>query len=363
MRPKILLTTIVAFVLSTLSPNASATKLTYETEDDLFNYEDNMRKAQNSFNSCQYANASTYSRRAKVGISARHLIQSADSLYSLAEECKANRDSALYYRKRRHFAKACTYYGNVVMRNRLDEECRNGYDSCYLFSIDKFAQMSLVKAGSYVVGRNHGPFCEGPQHSVKLGAYMMDNCEVSVAQYVVYMNACCNMYMGQVCVDISNPDCHVKEVGGWYVPEKGYEEYPITCVSYFGAYGYAHWIGKTLPTEYQFEAAWGKNTIDCNHSSGVMPVSCGAANEYNIMNLHGNVAEWCLNWYDASLHRNANDSEKTRARRDNVNIDELKSVRGCAYDSPKDIVPKTFREGLSPMEMYSNVGFRCVINL
>ncbi|MCQ2250862.1 MAG: formylglycine-generating enzyme family protein [Bacteroidales bacterium] len=362
MRPKILLTSLLAIVLSSGTVDASAAEKTYETESDVFKFEEWMKKAQKSFDCCDYQMASTCTRRAKVGISTENLIQRADSLLALATECEMYRDSAVYFRKRRHFSKAHIFYGNVVMRNSKDRDCRNGYDTCYLFSIDKFANMSLMKAGSYTVGRNNGPYCEGPQHSVKLSAYMMDNREVSVADYVVYMNTCQNMVEGHPCVDITNPECHVKEVGGWFVPEKGFEDFPITCVSYYGAYFYAKWLGKDLPTEYQFEAAWGKNSIDCNHSQSVMPANCGAPNEYNIMNLHGNVAEWCDNWYDASLHRNDNGKQQQK-RQSSVNIDELKSVRGCAYDSPKDIDPKTFREGLSPLEMYTNVGFRCVINL
>jgi len=360
MRPRVLLTSILAIALSAGAVDAKAIEKTYETANDLFRYEQCMRKAQKSFDSCQYSTVSVYTRRAELCVETQSLKRRADSLRILAEECIMYRDSAIFFRKRRHFGKAHLYYANVVMRNQKDEECRNGYDTCYIFSHDKYHGMSMIKGGNYTVGRNNGPFCEGPQHTVHLDDFMMDNCEVSVADYAVFLNVSRNMVDGQPCIDIKNPDCHIKEVAGWYYPEKGFEDYPVTCVSYFGAMGYARWIKKDLPDEYQFEAAWGKNTINCNHSNGVMSAKCGAPNEYNIMNLYGNVAEWCKNWFDASMHRNGNKKKKKDGE---VYIEELMSVRGCAFDTPEDINPKTFREGLSPIDMYSNVGFRCVINL
>lgn len=103
---------------------------------------------------------------------------------------------------------------------------------------------------------------------------------------------------------------------------------PITGVSWYQSQSYCQWLGKSLPTEAQWEGAargpdgdpypWGTSPATCAHAVIKMPAlgrSCGVkkrgtsaigrvvdvgskpAGRYGIHDLIGNVEEWVADWY------------------------------------------------------------------
>jgi formylglycine-generating enzyme required for sulfatase activity len=104
---------------------------------------------------------------------------------------------------------------------------------------------------------------------------------------------------------------------GPYSVINGFENHPVTNVSWFGAEAYCVWAGLRLPTELEWEKAargtdgrifpWGDQWSPdrlCWHGShtesvDTVPVDYfeNGCSPYGIFQLAGNVEEWCADWY------------------------------------------------------------------
>lgn len=265
-------------------------------------------------------------------------------------------------------------------------------------------KMVYIPEGEFTMGHNNiptgrGPFGQSlsaPEIQVKLDAFEMGATEVTNSQYVAYLNAA--LKQGKIVVQESNAGngwimTRVKEsipcwevVGasgetyaGWMyirlspvqglgrqlVPEnvinrswiiynpdhqyfrvlRGFEDDPVTFVTWYGAYSFAEFYGLSLPTEAQWEyAALGgqdlefptdDGTMDCskanfgcksyNHglpyppgkdfgdpqepdfaaypTPAVTDSNRYPANPYGLFNMAGNLREWCLDWYDPGFYQ------------------------------------------------------------
>ena len=179
--------------------------------------------------------------------------------------------------------------------------------------------MVLIPAGEFQMGSNSGESDEKPVHSVYIDAFYMDEYEVTNAEYAAFLNAKGkHTESGKTWLYIGGARARIEYVAGVYRAKAGYENHPVTGVSWYGAVAYSKWKGKRLPTEAEWEKAargnlaglkypWG-NTIDRNkanynrHIGDTTAVGEYTANGYGLYDMAGNVYEWCLDGYDSGFY-------------------------------------------------------------
>ncbi|MBI4383909.1 MAG: formylglycine-generating enzyme family protein [Nitrospinae bacterium] len=226
--------------------------------------------------------------------------------------------------------------------------------------------MAYVPEGYFQMGSASGADDEKPAHYVYTSAYFIDKYEVSNAQYKEFMKA------------TGHPPPKFWEDERFNPPD-----FPAVGVSWHDAMAYARWKGRRLPTEAEWEKAargkdgrlfpWG-NQWD----PGAQPFLANVfgkkdrypltapvksfepgASPYGVLNMAGNVAEWCLDWYDpdyylASPEINPEGPSGPPAL-------NMKAVRGGSWVNGPDNA-RTFKRYRNDPNVKNNVyGFRTVL--
>ncbi|MFH1008969.1 MAG: SUMF1/EgtB/PvdO family nonheme iron enzyme [Candidatus Latescibacterota bacterium] len=252
-------------------------------------------------------------------------------------------------------------------------------------------RMALIPAGFFEMGDafNEGNSYERPVHTVYVDAFYMDVCEVTNAQYCVFLNELGNQTEGGVTwLDIGRSDCLITQSGDQFVPESGYEDHPVIEVRWFGASAYAEWAGKRLPTEAEWEKAargglegkrypWGDEDPaggKCNYweysgpltsqmwnlysGRGTLPVGSFEPNGYGLCDMAGNVWEWCNDWFDSGYYSNSPENNPTGAASGTSRV-----LRGGSWVNSALNMRCADRTICDPTISYNGIGFRCVRSL
>ena len=128
-------------------------------------------------------------------------------------------------------------------------------------SSDVFAQennplkgLVPVPGGTFTMGRGDGPVEERPAHKVFLPTFYIDRDLVTVAQYARFVQAKGpEGPNGEMYLDVYDEDNRIHPRSGTWIPDVGFENYPVGEVSWYGAMEYCRWLGKRLPSEAEWE--------------------------------------------------------------------------------------------------------------
>jgi formylglycine-generating enzyme required for sulfatase activity len=194
---------------------------------------------------------------------------------------------------------------------------------------------AAIPAGTFLMGSpttepNRNP--NETQHTVTLSAFSMSTHEITCAQFAAFCNAS-NIEGDGLWVAGPYPTVPLLFVGihgltyssGSWTPVTGKANAPMVYVNWFGAAAFAQYAGGRLPTEAEWEYAarattttafntgaclsntqanynWQNPQTGCTNTNTSYPNTTQnggtyAPNAWGLYDMHGNVLEWCSDWW------------------------------------------------------------------
>ncbi|EPP31536.1 formylglycine-generating sulfatase enzyme family protein [Chlamydia psittaci C1/97] len=233
-----------------------------------------------------------------------------------------------------------------------------------------FTEMVFIEGGTFIRGSREGQRDEHPVHEIFLQSFFLDIHPVTNEQFVRYLECSGSeqdKYYNEL---IRLKDSRIQRRSGKLVIEPGYAKHPVVGVTWYGASGYAAWVGKRLPTEAEWEvAAYGgvaQQRYPCGEeidkslanffSSDTTAVMSYPANAYGLYDMAGNVYEWCEDWYSYDFYElSAQESHAPQGPAQGV----YRVLRGGCWKSLKDDLRCAHRHRNNPGAVNSTYGFRC----
>jgi formylglycine-generating enzyme required for sulfatase activity len=97
---------------------------------------------------------------------------------------------------------------------------------------------------------------------------------------------------------------------------------------------------------------------DDEEPSKTSPVQSFPANAFGLYDMHGNVWEWCSDWFDAEAYRLTQLPDPPGPSQGNFRV-----VRGGSYRNQASACRSACRHALAPALRLPDVGFRVVMEL
>ena len=218
-------------------------------------------------------------------------------------------------------------------------------------SVGSSAAMIRIPAGTFMMGSEQGPGDQRPVHSVTVASFEMDVTEVTVSAYLACVRA------GKCSQSYSAPYCNTQQAGK--------DNHPFNCVDWNPATSYCAAVGKSLPTEEEWEYAvkgtdgreflWGQSAPAgrlCwqrrDRPQGTCPVGSYPSGDspFGLHDMAGNLWEWTSSGYSA--HYNEPRGDDTRVTRG-----------GSFVDSVDSLITTSVRYARSASNWTGANGFRC----
>ena len=224
----------------------------------------------------------------------------------------------------------------------------------------------------------HAEDDELPAHTVRLGAFWIDQLEVTNAMYLLCVQA-------GAC---SPPASWDSEKRLAYFNEEAYKDYPVIQVTWEQASAYCAWADRRLPTEAEWERAargddlrtypWGDappSQIYANFGRLVGDTSrvgsyAAGASPFGALDMAGNVWEWVADYFNPLYYASAPAENPTGPE---TSTTHRRGIRGGSFqDEWVDlrVSKRGSALGPNPLARYddpeqfgehsSKIGFRCV---
>ena len=221
------------------------------------------------------------------------------------------------------------------------------------------APMVLVPSGVFTMGNDNGTAAEAPAHKVSLSTYYIDQHEVTVRQFRVFLAEA--HYRGQPPRSWSED-----------FRQSTSDSLPMVMVNARDAQAYSEWAQKQLPTEAQWEMAarstdsrlfpWGSEPIKqakprtAGQVEPVMTVSEDVS-AYGVHDLGGSVLEWTKDWYDSKYYHQLFNPPTVNPTGPSTKPRSLELV----VKGDRKSGSASARQGIMLEKRLNYVGFRCVL--
>ena len=238
-----------------------------------------------------------------------------------------------------------------------------------------------VPAGHFLLGTKrtdgmpYGPWTqyddtELPQNRVWLDTYEIDRDEVSLGEYLAFLQ----QHQRQPADELKNLIWHLITVHA--ISNETLARWPVLYVTWKEAQAYCIAQGKRLPTEAEWEKAargtegglfpWGADPPNDRYAMFgqhhvheipiVAPVDSRqeGVSPYGLHHMAGNAAEWVQDWFGTDYYAYMparNPVGPTTGR--------YKSVRGGSWRSNVAMLRAATRSGATPEQRMATIGFRC----
>jgi formylglycine-generating enzyme required for sulfatase activity len=240
--------------------------------------------------------------------------------------------------------------------------------------------MVPIRAGKFVMGSPAGEpgrkDDEGPQHEVDIAPFWMGRCEVTWNEYEIFMFSL-DIQRRKV---LNAPGTDFDKLADAVTrPTKPYtdmtfgmgkEGFPAICMTQLAAKKYCEWLSaKTgryyrLPTEAEWEYACRAGTKTAysfgddptemgeyawyydNSNEAYHPVGKKKPNPWGLHDMHGNVAEWCVDQYLPDMYAKAAGGPAANPVAVASKV-EPRSVRGGSWDDDPVALRSAARRGSS----------------
>jgi len=228
--------------------------------------------------------------------------------------------------------------------------------------------MVYIPAGEFIMGSSNEDLLQSaeidefPKRTVWVEGFYMDIHEVTNIEYKVFVDS----------IEVRSP--HHWENGNYPLGRDGY---PVSGISWYEAMQYAHFMGKRLPTEVEWEKAargedgrrypWGdefdnKRTNNGDHPMAIMQFPEGRS-PYGLYDMAGNVSEWVDTWF-APYPREKSDvlGENVPNHKPMYGKKKYRVYRGGSWNNFGKYLRCANREKDKPTARWSRIGFRCAMD-
>jgi formylglycine-generating enzyme required for sulfatase activity len=242
-----------------------------------------------------------------------------------------------------------------------DVSCASGehaeYGLCILDSDE-----AVVTAGTFDMGAPSGS--EFPEHAVTLQEFRIDVTEITNERFMACVDAGC-------CDPLSYDGSYTGREP--YYGNLQYAQYPVIFVTWDQARQYCECLGKSLPTEAEWEYAargsdgrlypWGSDPPDSSLANFDMAQDGDTeavgdypdgASPFGVVDMAGNVWEWVADWYDVDYYLSSPSTDPPGPESGVFRV-----ARGGSFGSGATTLYSFYRSSYLPTESFSNLGFRC----